>query len=166
MAKNVQASYFYGAHGTRLGRSDAVSHPRARTADQSNAEIMWPIFADSDEPLNGWRAATSARLTAASRNPILLWLQSKSSSMRAYLDHLAKLDADLAASLRNTCPLKDVRRLLALTLFIDFSHEQGLTAGEVATLIGDAHHAATDAVNFLIGSALSETPVQVADPVL
>lgn len=101
-----------------------------------------------------WTAREHRQMTM--RNPILEWLTAKSISMREYLQHLARMDASLADSLKDTYSLRQVRRRLALTLFIDFSHEQGLSAGEVATLIGDAQRAASDAVNFLIGAAVAE----------
>ena len=104
-----------------------------------------------DEP---WSSREHRPLSA--RNPILEWLTAKSTSMRDYLQHLARMDASLADSLKDTYSLRHVRRRLALTLFIDFAHDQGLSAGEVATLIGDAQRAASDAVNFLIGAAVAE----------
>ena len=73
--------------------------------------------------------------------------------MRTYLEQLSKMDESLAASLRETYSLVQTRRRLALTLFIDFSRDQGLSADEVATLLGDAQQAANDAMNYLITAA-------------
>ncbi|MBS0196760.1 MAG: hypothetical protein JSR77_08385 [Planctomycetes bacterium] len=95
-------------------------------------------------------------------NPILAWLKSKAISMREYLEHLARMDANLAEALKDTYSLRHVRRRLALTLFIDFSHEQGLSAGEVAALIGDAQQAAGEAVNYLINAAAEDAGEAIA----
>ena len=89
----------------------------------------------------------------AQRNPILEWLMQKHCSMKAYLEQLSKMDESLAASLRETYSLVQTRRRLALTLFIDFSRDQGLSADEVAALLGDAQQAANDAMNYLIMAA-------------
>lgn len=96
---------------------------------------------------------------SAGRNPILEWLRHKGVSMRAYLEHLSRMDESLARSLKETYSLAQVRRRLALTLFIDFAREQGLCADEVATLLGDAQAAANDAMNYLILAArVDESP--------
>jgi hypothetical protein len=95
-------------------------------------------------------------LPRETRNPILEWLRRKSLSARAYLDQLSRMDEALAESLKETYSLAQVRRRLALTLFIDFAREQGLCADEVATLLGDAQTAANDAMNYLILAARHE----------
>lgn len=85
-------------------------------------------------------------------NPILEWLKHKPFARTEYLQHLAEMDADLSDAPCQSYSLTHMRRRLALALFIDYSHDQGLSAGEVAVLLADAQRSASEAVEFLIES--------------
>jgi hypothetical protein len=122
---------------------------------ESCVEAKPPVDVLPDPQIEEGRWTVCERRRLGARNPIREWLMGKA-SMGEYLQHLARMDASLADSLKDTYSLKHVRRRLALTLFIDFSHEQGLSAGEVALLIGDAQQASSDAVSFLINAAMEE----------
>ena len=89
-----------------------------------------------------WRA--SDRRPLGARNPILEWLSVKATPMRPYLQYLARMDAGLPDSIKDSYSLRHVRRRLALSLFIDFAHDQGLSAAEVATLRSNPAYATLD----------------------
>ncbi|CAG0949006.1 hypothetical protein PHYC_00075 [Phycisphaerales bacterium] len=98
---------------------------------------------------DGWRPL-------AERNPIVRWIESKQIGAREYLSHLLRVDLSLSESLRDAYLPATVHRRLALSLFIDYSHEQSLSPGEVAMLLGNACSVATEALNYLIGASMRE----------
>ena len=76
-------------------------------------------------------ALTRASIPApASNNPIVAWVNAKGGRVGDYLDQLITVDMTLSESLAGTYCLAESRRRLALTLFIDYAHEQGLSPGE------------------------------------
>ncbi len=83
--------------------------------------------------------------------------------MRELLEELATVDASMAQGLAQTYSLRHESRRLALTLFIQYTQSQGLSPGEVALLLGDAQAVVTEALNFLIGSALRESALTAVD---
>jgi hypothetical protein len=90
-------------------------------------------------------------------NPILEWLDRRSVSMQAYLAHISRLEHRLSASngVRNAQP--QTRRRLSLALFVDFARAQGIGAGEMATLLGDAQTIADDAIGYVLAVANTES---------
>lgn len=98
---------------------------------------------------HGWRPL-------AERNPIVRWIESKPVSAREYLSQLLRADLSLAESLHEAYVPVTMHRRLALTLFIDYSHDQSLSPGEVALLLGNACQVSTEALNYLIGACMRE----------
>lgn len=114
---------------------------------------------DSLTRAQGWDGRPAGRGRSrplSSPNPITDWLRQRPMSMRQYLKYLVDSDLSLRESLGEIYSTRRSDHRLALALFIDFAHQQRLSPGELAPLMGDTQRDLIDAVCYVIGSAVAE----------
>lgn len=83
-------------------------------------------------------------------NMVIEWLRAKQQPLCDYLADLIRFDICLRRSLGNLHRECDEMLRLALALFIDFAHTQGLKSAELAALMHDVPNELLDAMEFLV----------------
>ncbi len=83
-------------------------------------------------------------------NMVIDWLRSKSQSLREYHEYLHRFDLSLRRSLGRVERESDGLLRLALALFVDFAHAQGLDAVEMAALMHDVQSEVLEAIEYLL----------------
>lgn len=89
-------------------------------------------------------------------NMVIEWLRAKPGPLREYVEYLVRFELCLRRSLGHVHREVDDALRLALALFIDFAHAQGLHAGEVAALMQNVQHELLDAMEYLTQHASAE----------
>lgn len=124
------------------------------------AERLSALLRDAGVSEHGPRTARPTFLRGPSPrfscNIVIEWLRAKHQPLREYLAHLIRFDLGLHRSLGKIHRERDATLRLALALFIDFAHAQGLNAVELVALMSDAQSELLDAIEFLLLHAAGE----------
>lgn len=129
------------------------------------AERLIALLRDAGVSEQGPRTARPSFLRDSSRrlpeNMVIEWLRAKPGPLREYVEYLVRFELCLRRSLGQVHREVDDALRLALALFIDFAHAQGLHAGEVAALMHNVQNELLDALEYLTQHASAEPAAEV-----
>jgi len=94
-------------------------------------------------------------------NMVIDWLRGKSQPLREYHEYLHRFDLTLRRSLGREDRESDGLLRLALALFVDFAHAQGLNAVELAALMHDVQREILEAIEYLLTHAKDDAEARV-----
>jgi hypothetical protein len=108
------------------------------------------------EPGRRFPVRPAPRAEERKGNPIIEWVLAKDAAMTAYLRRLRAVDRGLAEGLGDLYTVRDPRRRLITSLFLDFAHDQPLLLGETAMLMSAPARDAEEALRFVLSGVAAE----------